>query len=162
MELIKQYLDLGIFGLLGLMSFLALAWAIERWLRYRSIRLERYRQLEQLKLDLGRRLPIIATIGANAPYVGLLGTVFGIMITFYDIGQGGQIDTGAIMVGLALALKATAAGLLVAIPSLVFYNGLAHKAETLISEWKILNRLKAKGSKLQGYEQKKSTPAPSL
>ena len=140
MELLKQYLDFGVFSVLGIMSFLALAWAIERALHYRHVRLEYYDQLEQLKLDLGKRLTIIATIGSNAPYVGLLGTVFGIMVTFYDIGQGGQINTSAIMVGLALALKATAAGLLVAIPSMVFYNALAHQAETLLSEWKILHQ----------------------
>ena len=140
MEIIKLYIDPAIFTVLGLMSFFALAWTIERFLHYSRIRVEQFEQLEQLKVDLGKRLPIIATIGANAPYVGLLGTVFGIMLTFYDIGQTGQIDSQSVMVGLALALKATAAGLMVAIPTLMFYNGLAHKAETLLSEWKILNR----------------------
>lgn len=139
MEFLKEYLDLGIFSVLGLMSVLALAYTIERWLHYRKIRISQFQQLESLKLDLSKGLAVIATIASNAPYVGLLGTVFGIMLTFYDIGQTGQIDTKAVMVGLALALKATALGLFVAIPSMIFYNGLVAWAEALQSEWKIAN-----------------------
>lgn len=141
MDFIRHYLDAGIFGVLGLMSFLAFAYTIERWLHYRSVKPEKFSQLEELKVDLSKGLTVIATIASNAPYVGLLGTVFGIMLTFYDIGQTGQIETKAIMVGLALALKATALGLLVAIPSMVFYNALVARAETLQSQWKILNKV---------------------
>ncbi len=137
MELIKQYLDISVFAVLGIMSFLALAYAIERAISFSRIKVDRYPQLELLKLDLNKGLPIIATIASNAPYVGLLGTVFGIMITFYDIGQTGQIDTSSVMVGLALALKATALGLFVAIPSMIFYNMLVAKAERIISLWKL-------------------------
>ncbi len=139
MEFLKEYLDMGIFSVLGLMSVMALAYSIERWLHYRKIRVSQFEQLESLKLELKKGLPVIATIASNAPYVGLLGTVFGIMLTFYDIGQTGQIDTKAVMVGLALALKATALGLFVAIPSMIFYNGLVARAEALQSEWKIAN-----------------------
>jgi len=137
MELIKQYLDISVFAVLGIMSFLALAYAIERAISYSRIKVERYAQLERLKIDLNKGLPIIATVASNAPYVGLLGTVFGIMVTFYDIGQTGQIDTNSVMVGLALALKATALGLLVAIPAMIFYNMLVAKAERIISIWKL-------------------------
>jgi len=137
MELLKQYLDISVLGILGFMSFIVLACVIERAISYGSIRVERYKELERLKIELNRGLPIIATIASNAPYVGLLGTVFGIMLTFYDIGQTGQIDTQSVMVGLALALKATALGLFVAIPAMVFYNLLVAKAETLTSRWKI-------------------------
>ena len=140
MEFIRHYLDAGIFSVLGLMSFLALAYTIERWLHYRKVKPESFGHLEELKLDLSRGLTVIATIASNAPYVGLLGTVFGIMLTFYDIGQTGKIETQAIMVGLALALKATALGLLVAIPSMVFYNALLARAEVLQSRWKIAHR----------------------
>jgi len=137
MEILKQYLDIGVFAVLGIMSFMALAYVVERAISYSRIKVERYKHLEQLKLDLNKGLPVIATIASNAPYVGLLGTVFGIMLTFYDIGQSGQIDTQSVMVGLALALKATALGLFVAIPAMVFYNLLVAKAESLISHWKI-------------------------
>lgn len=137
MEFIKQYLDITVFGVLGLMSIVALALVIERYLSYGRMRVQNYAHIESLKLDINKGLPMIATIASNAPYVGLLGTVFGIMITFYDIGQSGQIDTNSVMVGLALALKATALGLLVAIPAMFFYNLLVAKAEVLISRWKI-------------------------
>ena len=62
-----------------------------------------------------------------------------IELPFYDMGQSGEIDTKSVMVGLALALKATALGLLVAIPAMMFYNGLTAKAEALQSRWKILH-----------------------
>lgn len=139
MEFIREYLDIGVFGVLGLMSVIALAYVIERWIHYSRINIENYSHIESLKLDLNRGLAVIATIASNAPYVGLLGTVFGIMLTFYDMGQSGQIDTKSVMVGLALALKATALGLFVAIPAMMFYNGLTAKAEALQSRWKIMH-----------------------
>lgn len=137
MELIKQYLDISVFVLLGLMSFLALARVIERYIHYARVDVRRFNHIESLKIDLNRGLTTIATVASNAPYVGLLGTVFGIMLTFYDIGQAGEIDTQAVMVGLSLALKATALGLLVAIPAMIFYNSLSAKVEVLLSKWKI-------------------------
>jgi len=140
MDIIREYLDLSIFSVLGLMSFLALAYTIERMVHYRRVDVLRYRQLESLKLDLNKGLTVIATVASNAPYVGLLGTVFGIMLTFYDIGQSGNIDTKSVMVGLSLALKATALGLVVAIPSMIFYNGLLARSEALQSQWKIAHQ----------------------
>jgi biopolymer transport protein ExbB len=94
-----------------------------------------FRRVEDLEIALTRHLTVIATVGANAPYVGLLGTVLGILITFHDMGQGGAIDTSTIMVGLALALKATALGLLVAMPSIVFYNALLRRVDVLKARW---------------------------
>ena len=137
MELLKEYLDMGVFAILGLMSFIALALVIERYIHYGKVDVTRFQHPESLRIDLNRGLTSIASVASNAPYVGLLGTVFGIMLTFYDIGQAGQIDTQAVMVGLSLALKATALGLVVAIPSMIFYNSLTAKAETLMSQWKI-------------------------
>ena len=135
MEFLKANLDLGVIGVLGFMSFLTDAFVIERYLHLARIDLAAYDHLEDLELDLTRHLTVIASVGANAPYVGLLGTVFGILITFYDIGHGGTLDTAAVMVGLALALKATALGLLVAIPSIVFYNALLRRVEVLKVRW---------------------------
>ena len=89
---------------------------------------------------------MIYTIASNAPYVGLLGTVAGIMITFYTIGEAGLTDTREVMVGLALALKATGLGLVVAIPSMIFYNLLARRAEVLLAQWEILHNPKADGA----------------
>ncbi|HID80962.1 MAG TPA: TonB-system energizer ExbB [Chromatiales bacterium] len=137
MELLKQYLDFFIFGTLGFMSFLMLWMVIERYLFYARIKLENYTHPDQLNIALTNHLTVLSSIGANAPYVGLLGTVFGILITFYDLGQGGgKLEPAAIMTGLALALKATAAGLLVAIPAILFYNALLRKVDVLTARWK--------------------------
>ena len=87
-----------------------------------------------MKWSSQSKLHIIATIGSNAPYIGLLGTVLGIMLTFYTIGKEGLIDTSKIMTGLALALKATAIGLVVAIPSITFYNFLLRQVKVLDSQ----------------------------
>ncbi|HHB92214.1 MAG TPA: TonB-system energizer ExbB [Thioploca sp.] len=137
MDILKLYLDYFIFGILGFMSFLMLTFAIERLLYYARIKskLVSFQNMSELEIALTNNLTTISTIGANAPYVGLLGTVLAIMITFYDIAQGGQIDANTVMLGLALALKATAAGLLVAIPSIMFYNGLLRKVEVLKALW---------------------------
>lgn len=133
LEVAESLLDYGIMGILTLMSVAALAIFIERLMFYRSVRLDDYESKELFELDLGDHLSTIATIGSNAPYVGLLGTVFGIMITFYTLGDVGAVDTKKIMTGLALALKATAMGLVVAIPSIIFYNILLRKMERLLT-----------------------------
>ena len=139
MEWLKGAVDFGIIGLLVALSFVAVAIAVERFLIYRNIRIEEFTEKKALELRLTARLHIIATIGSNAPYIGLLGTVLGIMLTFYTMGKEGFMDTNKIMVGLALALKATAVGLIVAIPSVVLYNFLLRKAKVLIGEWEIGN-----------------------
>ena len=59
------------------------------------------------------------------------------MITFYSLGDVGTVDPKKIMTGLALALKATALGLVVAIPSIVFYNVLLRKMERILTHWEI-------------------------
>lgn len=135
MEFLKANLDLGIVSLLGVMSFLMIAFVIERYLYLSRVDLGAFDRAEDLEIALTRHLTIIANVGANAPYVGLLGTVLGILITFHDIGQGGTLETAAIMVGLALALKATALGLLVAIPSIIFYNALLRRVDVLKARW---------------------------
>ncbi|MGD9948499.1 MAG: TonB-system energizer ExbB [Desulfobulbus sp.] len=136
MEYLHQILDYGVLGLLLFLSVVALALALERFFVYRSIRVEQFTDRRELELHLTRKLHLIATIGANAPYIGLLGTVTGIMLTFYDIGTGG-FDTTKIMTGLALALKATALGLVVAIPAVTLYNLLLRRCKVLLLQWDI-------------------------
>lgn len=139
MEQYKNILDIVIFITLGLMSILSIGVGIERTMFYKKISLEEYNNKKELEIDLGNNLTIISTIASNAPYVGLLGTVFGIILTFFTIGTNGLSDSGAIMTGLALALKATAFGLVVAIPSIVFHNYLVRKMEVLLIRWDIKN-----------------------
>ncbi|AZZ95273.1 TonB-system energizer ExbB [Hahella sp. KA22] len=136
MEFLSEYLDLTIFGILGLMSFTVVWLSIERWLFMRALSLPDYQNFDRLTVDLTKHLTTISSIGANAPYVGLLGTVAGILLTFYQIGQSGNVEVGAIMSGLALALKATALGLLVAIPTLMIYNALTRKVEVTQALWR--------------------------
>lgn len=137
LEFAHTIVDYGIIGILVLMSVVSLWLFIERMMAYGSVRIGDYETKEELELDLGNNVSTIATIGSNAPYVGLLGTVLGIMITFYSLGDVGAVDPKKIMTGLALALKATAMGLVVAIPAIVFYNILLRKMERLLTQWDI-------------------------
>jgi biopolymer transport protein ExbB len=139
MHLLKELVDYGIIGLLLLLSFFAIAIALERWSFYRKVEVERFKTKQELEMELTKGLTFIASVASNAPYIGLLGTVLGIMLTFYTIGQEGFVDTKKVMVGLALALKATAVGLLVAIPCSVLYNLLLRKVKNLLLLWEIKN-----------------------
>ncbi len=137
-EQLKNIVDYGVIGLLVFLSFIVVAFAIERVLFFRSLKLEHYTSKTKLELDLSSHLSTIASIGTNAPYIGLLGTVLAIIITFYIIGeQGDNINAGEIMKNLALALKATAAGLLVAIPATAIYNALLTKVDRILATWDI-------------------------
>lgn len=133
----REIVDYGVLGFLGFLSVVVVALAIERLWFYHSVKIESYKDKRVLEIDLHKKLTLIATIGSNAPYIGLLGTVFGIMVTFVEIGSNSLVDTQNIMSGLALALKATAAGLIVAIPSIVFYNLLLRKCEIILTRWDI-------------------------
>jgi biopolymer transport protein ExbB len=136
-EFLRNNLDYLVFGILGIMSFLMVWFSIERVLYFRRVDTDRFTNEQELSVDLTRHLTLISTIGANAPYIGLLGTVIGILITFHDIGTtGGSVEVGTVLVGLALALKATAMGLVVAIPAIWSYNGLLRRVEVLTALWR--------------------------
>ncbi|MEN6320845.1 MAG: TonB-system energizer ExbB [Syntrophaceae bacterium] len=137
MEWLHYVIDFGIIAVLVVMSVIALAIAAERRAFYKKLQIAAYTDKKTLELHLTRRLHIIATVGSNAPYVGLLGTVLGIMLTFSKMGSQGIAETGQIMFGLALALKATAVGIAVAIPAVVMYNFLLRSAKELILKWEI-------------------------
>lgn len=136
-DILKDIVDYGILGILVLMSFLSLWFYFERLIFFKRIDLTKYNHKEKLEIDITNNISIISSFGSNAPYIGLLGTVFGIIITFYTMGQTAEIDVKIIMSSLALALKATAMGLVVAIPSMIFYNHLSRKIEVLIALWEI-------------------------
>ncbi|TDQ59602.1 outer membrane transport energization protein ExbB [Mesocricetibacter intestinalis] len=143
LDILQHHIDYIILGLLLLMSFIMVWFVIERFLFFKKVKVSAYSNIHQLDIDLNRHLTIISTIGSNAPYVGLLGTVISILLTFYALGNsGGDIDASAIMLHLSLALKATAVGIIVAIPSMVFYNALSRKVEVNRLKWKALNSQK--------------------
>lgn len=76
---------------------------------------------------LGTALAFLATTGSAAPFIGLFGTVWGIMASFHDIGQRGSASLAVVAPGISEALVATAAGLAVAIPAVIFYNYFSNK-----------------------------------
>ena len=78
--------------------------------------------ISQAVLSLEKYLSSMGTIGATAPFIGLLGTVVGIMRAFHDLGKYGVGNPSIVSAGISEALIATAAGLLVAIPSVILFN----------------------------------------
>lgn len=137
--MLKDCVEYGILGFLILCSVIVFALILERIFAYRKVDIATFDDRKLLEIALTRNLTLIATIGTNAPYIGLLGTVGGIMLTFLEISQGDLVSTSAIMSGLALALKATALGLIVAIPAITGYNLLLRKSEVLLAKWDILH-----------------------
>lgn len=83
---------------------------------------------------LEKRIPFLATTASITPFIGLLGTVLGIMSAFQGIGQTGSTNLGVVAPGIADALIATAAGLFAAIPAVYFYNHLTNKVKIYASE----------------------------
>ncbi len=81
---------------------------------------------------LERNLNFLATIGSNAPYLGLLGTVLGIMKAFNDLAISPGTGNEAVMAGIAHALVATAIGLLVAIPAVIAFNTFSKQVRTVL------------------------------
>jgi len=130
-------LDYGVMGILLLMSVVTLWLFIERMMFFKTIDTSTYKHRDKLELDLTDNIGVLSGIGTNAPYVGLLGTVVGIMITFYTMGDAGAVDAKKIMMGLALALKATAMGLVVAIPAIAFYTIALRKIERILTKFDI-------------------------
>lgn len=134
---LTSVVDYGVLGLLAFASILVVAIAIERVLFYRAFDPAAYASPQELELALSERLVLVSTVAANAPYVGLLGTVLGIMLTFYNLSFDANADVTKIMSGLALALKATAAGLVVALISVIAYNLLQRRAKVLRLLWEM-------------------------
>ncbi|HAK38267.1 MAG: MotA/TolQ/ExbB proton channel family protein [Nitrospinaceae bacterium] len=83
---------------------------------------------------LSRRLDFLATTGSTTPFIGLFGTVWGIMTSFSAIGLQGSASIGGVAPGMAEALIATAAGLVAAIPAVIFYNYLSDKIRMFTSD----------------------------
>ena len=88
--------------------------------------------VEVTKLE--KRVPFLATVASITPFIGLFGTVWGIMTSFQEIGQQGAADLAVVGPGIAEALIATAVGLFAAIPAVYFYNHFTTKVKTYASE----------------------------
>ena len=81
--------------------------------------------------ELSNRLNFLATVGSVAPFVGLFGTVWGIMNSFFQIGQQQNSSLAVVAPGISEALFATAIGLLAAIPAVIAYNRFSHAVNGL-------------------------------
>ena len=138
MEFLKIYLDPLVFSILGFMALLVVYFSIERFIFFARLKLDKYTDVKELEEDVSKNLTLLYIVYSNAPYVGLLGTVVGIMIVFYDMGDSGNIDVKSITLGLSMALKATALGLVVAIPTLMIYNAFLRLADKKVNRFKIL------------------------
>jgi len=132
MEFLKISVDYGVIGILGIMNVISLWLFVERLFFFKKLNVNSFANKKLLEIGLTKNLTTIGTIASNAPYIGLLGTVLAIMMTFASMSDGG-IEVTKIMESLALALKATAAGLIVAIISMVCYNILARSVERYLA-----------------------------
>lgn len=92
----------------------------------------------------------MATIGSNAPYIGLLGTVMGIMKAFHDLSQASEGGQQAVMAGISAALVATAAGLFVAIPAVLAYNYFSKQARSILQNLDLTKELCISMAKKKG------------
>lgn len=89
--------------------------------------------IEEQRLRYEKRLAFLGTLGNNAPFVGLFGTVLGIIRAFHDLAGNTAQGTQAVMTGIAEALVATGVGLLVALPAVATYNAFIRRVETSVS-----------------------------
>lgn len=94
----------------------------------------------QERLRYNRRLSFLATVGSNAPFIGLFGTVLGIIKAFQDLSDDLGNAAGSVMSGISEALVATAVGLLVAIPAVVAYNAFAGVVKASVGRGTLLAR----------------------
>ena len=90
-----------------------------------------------IKLRLERGLSLLGTLGSNAPFIGLFGTVLGIIKTFHDLQNKQAQGLNSIMSGISEALVATGVGLLVAIPAVIGYNFYSRRVRTLTGQMEI-------------------------
>jgi len=99
----------------------------------RAMRVALTREIDTLETHL----PFLATVGSTSPYVGLFGTVWGIMNSFRALGAIQQATIASVAPGIAEALIATAMGLFAAIPAVIAYNRYSNAAERLITRYEI-------------------------
>ncbi len=97
----------------------------------RVMRISLAREIDQLEMSL----PFLATAGSTSPYIGLFGTVWGIMNSFRALGNVQHATLAMVAPGIAEALIATAMGLFAAIPAVIAYNRYSHEVERLINRY---------------------------
>lgn len=120
----------------------------KEWLRLRETTLSESEKIEHMlrvmrvhsnyeEEDLEANLSFLATIGSVSPYIGLFGTVWGIMMSFHSLGSSQQVTIAMVAPGISEALIATALGLFAAIPAVIFYNRYIAMADSIINRFQI-------------------------
>jgi len=99
----------------------------------RAMRVALNREIEELEMHLS----FLATVGSTSPYVGLFGTVWGIMTAFQELGKIAHVTIATVAPGISEALIATAMGLLAAIPAVIGYNRYSNDMERLVARYDI-------------------------
>lgn len=92
------------------------------------------------RLRYSKRLSFLATVGSNAPFIGLFGTVLGIIRAFSDLSESMANASGSVMAGISEALIATAVGLLVAIPAVIAFNAFNGRVKQTAGNGELLAR----------------------
>lgn len=120
------------------------AWVIRHALRYTDngtdvVEKQMDVAMTSRKARMERGIVFLGTVGANAPFVGLFGTVLGVIKAFRDMSLESEAGAAAVMAGISEALVATAVGLMVAIPAVVAYNYLSRQVKTVLSRSGSLN-----------------------
>ena len=110
-------------------------------------------RLRLLRPDLERFLTYLATVGSNAPFIGLLGTVFGVMDAFRGLVHS-QGAAEAVMLGISQALVATAVGLMVAIPAVIAYNYFQKQVRLIVQNFESMRDLCVGYSKQKPQDKK--------
>lgn len=97
-------------------------------------------KLIEERMHLEKRIIILASLGNNAPFIGLLGTVLGIIKAFYNLGTLGNTGAEVVMRSISTALLATACGLLVAIPVVMMNNYYSKRLKNIMQNLEILSK----------------------
>lgn len=124
-----------ILWLLVAMSVVSFGIIFERLIMFASLKNSlKELSIAQIKLVLEKRLGVLATFGNNAPFIGLFGTVLGVIDAFHSLASDNNLGVSTIMGGISEALVATAAGLFVAIPSVIAYNYFVRRIKMILLE----------------------------
>ncbi|MBO1924304.1 protein TolQ [Thiomicrorhabdus sp. 6S3-12] len=129
----------------------------------RAMKIAFSRQADELEL----RLPLLATVGSSAPYIGLFGTVWGVMHAFQSLGDVQNATLSTVAPGISEALIATAIGLFAAIPAVIAYNRLSTKVDRLLSDYEnfaegFMSILQRQAHHLQAGNKKQTESQPSV
>ena len=121
--------------------FKTLKLPVDDFIKSKLINLKTTEQIEKAfdvfiasqRIQIEKGLPVLGTLGSTTPFIGLLGTILGIIVSFGELSQGAG-STNEVMFSLAEALILTALGLIVAIPAVIAFNYFSRKARSVIAE----------------------------